>query len=131
MLKSLKKKMKDQAGLTLIELLVVIVILGIIAAVAIPMVMSNKDDAAKSTNAQNLSILQDAVNRYRTLNEAYPADLDKLSSAPDSATGAHKGGPFIEVKPAIKTFGTTCPSSTAWGYNSGTGKVTLTEACYK
>jgi type IV pilus assembly protein PilA len=127
MLKSLKKKMKDQAGLTLIELLVVIVILGIIAAVAIPMVMSNKDDAAKSTNAQNLSVLQDAVNRYRTLNDIYPASLDNLLLAPDS--GAHKGGPFLDTKPAVTTFGTTCPSGTDWAYSNG--KVTLVTACYK
>jgi prepilin-type N-terminal cleavage/methylation domain-containing protein len=116
MLKSLKKKMKDQAGLTLIELLVVIVILGIIAAVAIPMVMSNKDTAAKNTNAQNLSILQDGVNRYRTLNDAYPENLDALV------------GDYIETVPAVKTFSGCAPTSTAtgkWTYAKSTGKVTI------
>jgi prepilin-type N-terminal cleavage/methylation domain-containing protein len=98
MLKSLKKKMKDQAGLTLIELLVVIVILGIIAAVAIPMVMSNKDDAAKNTNAQNLAVLQDAVNRYYTLKDEYPAALTTLK------------GDYIDEVPAVKTFG-SCTGS--------------------
>ena len=76
--KLLNKKMKflkNQKGLTLIELLVVIVILGIIAAIAIPMVMGNQDKASKNTNAQNVSILQDAVNRYYTLNGSYPAAL--------------------------------------------------------
>ncbi len=86
MLKSLKKKMKDQAGLTLIELLVVIVILGIIAAVAIPMVMSNRETAETNTNAQNLSIVQDAVNRYFTVKGSWPgagagADNAAISTA--------------------------------------------------
>ena len=36
----------------LIELLVVIVILGIIAAIAIPMVMSQQEKANKNTNAE-------------------------------------------------------------------------------
>lgn len=79
MLKSLKKKMKDQAGLTLIELLVVIVILGIIAAVAIPMVMSQRDEAQEKTDAQNLAVVQDAVHRYYTVEGDWPdstGDLD-------------------------------------------------------
>lgn len=115
MLKSLKKKMKDQAGLTLIELLVVIVILGIIAAVAVPMVMSNKDDAARSTNAQNLTILQDAVNRYHTMNGNYPATLSTLLSSSD-------GGPFLDSIPEIKTL-TDCSGSFGYAQASSQGVV--------
>ena len=101
--KLLNKKMKflkNQKGLTLIELLVVIVILGIIAAIAIPMVMSNKDEAYKSTNAQNKSILQDAVNRYYTINKD---TYSRYLSGSKTEVNAN-GGPFIKEVPTLKTF---------------------------
>ncbi|OLO40525.1 hypothetical protein BTR23_05915 [Alkalihalophilus pseudofirmus] len=60
----IQKRLKNQRGLTLIELLVVIVILGIIAAIAVPMVMGSQDKAYINTNLQNQKVIQDAVNRY-------------------------------------------------------------------
>ncbi|MDC3416979.1 type II secretion system protein [Aquibacillus salsiterrae] len=76
-MKSVKKHVKNQRGLTLIELLVVIVILGIIAAIAFPMVMGQRDKAEENTDKQNLSIVQDAVNRYYAVEGEFPIDDTK------------------------------------------------------
>jgi len=59
MLQKMKNRLKDQRGLTLIELLAVIVILGIIAAIAVPSIMNvidkSKEDAVRSDAIQILN----------------------------------------------------------------------------
>lgn len=57
MMNFIKKKLKEEKGLTLIELLAVIVILGIIAAIAIPAIgniMTNSTVNALKGDAQNV-----------------------------------------------------------------------------
>lgn len=53
MIQKLKQNLKDQRGLTLIELLAVIVILGIIAAIAIPSIMGLIDNTKKDAHVAN------------------------------------------------------------------------------
>jgi len=66
-----------RAGFTMIELIFVIVILGILAAVAIPKLSATRDDAKISKMATNLStVVSDAGNYYTSQGETNWAASD-------------------------------------------------------
>ncbi len=54
------------SGFTLIELLLVVVILGILAAVAIPQLADSSQEARASSLQTNLAVFRNAVEYYRT-----------------------------------------------------------------
>jgi type IV pilus assembly protein PilA len=63
----LSKKMKfskNQKGLTLVELLAVIVILGVIAAIAVPAIGSTITNSKTKSDAQTVLLIQGAAERY-------------------------------------------------------------------
>ncbi len=94
MLKKLGQKLKNEKGLTLIELLAVIVILGIIAAIAIPsigkIIENSKIDAIK---ADAIQILNAAKIKYaedsKLTSIKYPDDLQGFLD--DVTTFSEKG----------------------------------------
>ncbi|EMR05206.1 PilD-dependent protein pddA [Bhargavaea cecembensis DSE10] len=78
MLKFIQKKLKEEKGLTLIELLAVIVILGIIAAIAIPAIGNIMD------NSRTGAIKSDAIN-IMSAADLYFAEVTN-DSTPNTAT---------------------------------------------
>jgi general secretion pathway protein G len=64
--------MKQLKGFTLIEVMVVVVILGILAALVVPKIMSRPDDARLAKARQDIRTVEAALNLYKLDNYVYP-----------------------------------------------------------
>ncbi len=71
-----------QGGFTLIEVMVVVVILGILAAVAVPRIMDNPDKARVAKARQDVRAIEAALDMYRLDNYNYPRTQQCLSLIP-------------------------------------------------
>ena len=59
-------------GFTLIEIMVVILIIGVLAALIVPKVMSRPDEARITAAKQDIATISQALNLYKLDNQRYP-----------------------------------------------------------
>jgi general secretion pathway protein G len=81
-----------QRGFTLIEIMVVVIIIGLLAAVIVPQVISKVDEARVSKAKQDIQSLETALTMFRLDNSKYPSTeqgLNALVQQPTDPTIRH------------------------------------------
>jgi type IV pilus assembly protein PilA len=109
MLYKLRRRVGEEKGFTLIELLVVILIIGILAAIAIPAFLNQKGKAYDSNAKSDARTAATAEETYYTDNNQYTAnvsDLTAIESTLNSAVGATNEN-LLVAAPATTVYGAT------------------------
>ncbi len=138
MLEKLRKKPGDE-GFTLIELLVVIIIIGILAAIAIPVFLSQRKKAVDASMKADLRNVATVVETYATDHEgSYPANADvtqasnviTIASTPENLTQLISNGnnvTYVQTASGAAFCMTAArasgaqPSTQTWVYKSDAG----------
>jgi type IV pilus assembly protein PilA len=117
MLTKLRSRSASESGFTLIELLVVMLILGILAAIAIPAFFNQRDKAQDSDAKVTARTAETAMETYATDNggDYTGADADDLhaieATLPDNAAGTldvtYPGAPALYAVTADSDTGNT------------------------
>ena len=98
------KVSKSPGGFTLLEVMVVVVILGILAALVVPKIISRPDEARAIAAKQDIASLMQALKLYRLDNLRYPTTeqgLQALTAPPTTAPlpPNWKAGGYVERLP--------------------------------
>jgi type II secretion system protein G len=115
MFKAIRSK-KARRGFTLIELLVVIVIIGILAAVAVPRFMGAQDRARVGAARADLDQYRQALGMYEIDYADYPAAMTQANAS--TVLVDPQGNPYMSL-PSGANF-----AAFTYTYNGGTTPTT-------
>jgi prepilin-type N-terminal cleavage/methylation domain-containing protein len=134
MIARIRKAMEErEGGFTLIELLVVIIIIGILAAIAIPVFLNQRKKGFEASEKSDLRTVANEMETYYTDFSTYPApsgsssltigsDTVKLSTGNTVSTLANGNNGFCLQMVSSKT-------NKVWYYDSLNGGLTSSTSC--
>lgn len=92
------KKQKYKKGYTIIESLGVLSMIGVMASVSLPSFLAIKKEAQATKAEAEVKVLQTIVERYRTIHQKTPSDLDLAKFNNNiNITGQQITDPFNET----------------------------------
>lgn len=76
--KAQRRRERNEAGFTFLEVMAVVAVIAILAILIVPRILASLDKAKASTDASNVNMLQNAVERYRFEKGSLPNNLSDL-----------------------------------------------------
>ena len=102
-------------GFTLIEILIVVILLGILAAIVVPMFTDASDDTRVSTCVSNMATIRSQAELFRAQTGAYPGTTAAMVAADllqDDTTCPVDGDAYVLGTDAGGHLTVTCPNDT-------------------